>query len=491
MRLVAVDASAAEAGLKMGLPLADARALVPALDAVAADPDADAHALAGLADWCQRYTPWTAVDGADGLWLDISGCAHLFGGEAALLTDLSERLAVLGLISRAAVADTPGAAWARARFSSTNAPHDGDKPWRVVAPGAMAKAMAGLPTAALRLDAVTLEGLSRMGVRRVSDLMALPRGPIAQRFGSGPLLRLDQALGVVEEPVSPRRPTLVLRTRMAFAEPIGTATDIACATARLLDALCRRLEEGHQGARRLILTCCRADGSIAEIRIGTSRASRDADHLARLFRDKLIDIDPGFGIDAMLLAAVEAEPLAPLQGGLGDVGSHDNGGENIARLLDRLVGRLGAGRVFALAPHESHMPEKAQRPASPLATAVKTAAPTLGFVANHESYAPTTPRPIHLLPMPERIEVMAPVPDHPPVIFRWRRHQHRVRHAEGPERIGPEWWLQQPEDLGREGTMTRDYYRIEDEAGQRFWVYREGLYRADMQPCWYLHGFFS
>lgn len=486
MRLAAVDAQAASLGLIAGMPLAEARARVPALVAIDADGQGDARVLERLAAWCCRYTPWTSLDpcggtdrpGAAGLWLDISGCAHLFGGEARLLMDLAERLANAGYAARAAAADTAGAAWARARH-----PRDeGETGWTRVSPGEQAAAIAPLPLAALRLEPETREGLNRMGVRRVAELQALPRGPLAARFGEAPLRRLEQALGTTDEPVSPIQPVPELRTRLVFPEPIGTPEDITAATGRLVAALASRLEERAAGARRLRLVCYRADGTLAEIRIGTGRAEREPKHLMRLFREKFDHLDPGFGIDAMALEVHAADSLAPVQESFEAAG---RSGEALSRLVDRLGNRLGHGRVHGLEPRPRHVPEHAQAVVPPLSsqeTADRSAAPA----------APLAPRPVHLLAQPEPIEVVAPVPDRPPVQFRWRRRLYRIARADGPERIGPEWWLGDPAAIGgSEETEVRDYFRIEDTAGQRFWVYRRGLYCPGLPPQWFLQGMFA
>jgi protein ImuB len=469
-RIAAVSPAARRAGITPGLPLADARALAPDLHASETDPATDRRMLEWLADGCRRYTPWTALDdhGGDagaGLWLDISGCAHLFGGEAALLEDLTGRLATLGFDARAAVADTPGAAWATARFADT----------RIVAPGTTHRALDSLPVAGLRLPAAVVEGLHRMGLRHIGDLAALPRAPLVARFGKPLLGRLDEALGRLREPLSPRRPVPPLHVRLAFAEPIATNEDITAATRRLLDQLCALMKDARQGARRLELTLYRTDDSHTGTTIGTGRPVNDRDHLERLFREKLDKLDSGFGVDVMVLAATAVGPFAPAQM---DLDSRDHPrNEDVGRLIDRLGNRFGPARVVHLEARASHIPERACREISAFA-------PPASAVDGRAA----RPRPIHLLPWPEPIEVMAPVPDHPPLMFRWRRAQHRVSHADGPERIAPEWWIDgaPPPDEG-----VRDYYRVENPQGQRFWLYREGLYRPDTPPKWYLHGFFA
>ncbi len=479
-RLVAVDGTARKLGLRSGMALADARAMVPALRVQPADPAAERHALERLADWCQRYTPWTAVDpdggltvgGSAGLWLDIGGCAHLFGGEAALLADFTKRLDTCGLVCQAAAADTPGAAWALARFT---------RQARVAADG-MAAVLAPLPLAALRLAADTVAALARVGLRRIGDLLDLPRAPLAARFGEAVVQRLDQAFGKLDEPISPKQAVPDLRLRLAFAEPIGRREDIAAALDRLLADLCTRLALEHRGVRRLGYVLFRADGSTTQVSVGTSRPLRDPIHLARLFADKLDALDPGFGIDMAMLAAGALDPLAPAQQALGrQPGGNADG---LARLVDRLGNRLGPQRVVRLEPRASHIPERACR----TVPAFDALPRPVGSDASRDS---DRPRPLRLLPWPEPIEVMAPLPDHPPLLFRWRHRPHRVARAEGPERIGAEWWQEEADPLAADAERLRDYYRVEDADGHRFWLYRQGLYRPDWAPRWYLHGFFG
>ena len=490
LSIAAVNPVAEAACLRPGLSLADARALVPGLATFEANPAADRGALERLAGWCGRYTPWTAVDDraagtdAGSLWLDISGCAHLFGGEAALLDDLTRRLDAFGFAARAAVADTPGAAWGVVRFADTGAT-------TVVAPGEARRVLAPLPVAGLRLPPAAVEALGRVGLRCIADLAAVARAPLSARFSAAALRRLDQALGRTDEAISPRRPVAALCARLAFAEPISRADDIAAALGRLLAELCAQMEKAHQGARRLELVLYRADGTTASAIIGTGRPVRDADHLTRLFAEKLDTLDAGFGVETITLATTAADPLSPVQAGLDGHGEAEGSAgaqratQRTAHLVDRLGNRLGADDVVHLGPRASHIPERASHAVSALAQA-----PWPGNAAADEP-ARRPPRPLHLLPSPEPIQVVVPVPDDPPAMFRWRRHQHRVAEAEGPERIGPEWWLEELSAPASQQDRIRDYYRVEDTAGQRFWVYRDGPYRPGIKPRWYLHGLFA
>ena len=481
MCLLAVSPAAEAAGAHPGLPLAAARALVPGLLIFAADPAGERQTLENLADWCGRYSPWIAVDGAAGLWLDVTGCAHLFGGETALLEDLVRRLKGFGFAARAALADTPGAAWAAARFASVP-----DGACITIPPGETGPALAPLPVAALRLDRTTVDELSRLGLRTIGDLMGLSRAPLAARFGETVIARLDQALGDKGEPISPRRPPPAFRVHLAFAEPLHSGADVARAFEKLLAELCARLELAHQGARRMEFTLYRLDGTCARADVGTSRPAREPAHLARLFAEKLVGLDAGFGTETMTLAATAVDTLAAGQLDLARATPEERaaGAEaSTARLIDRLGNHLGPGNVVRLLPRASHIPERAFREVSALAQPDAASA--------HAAAAPPRPpRPLQLLPWPEPIEVMAPVPDEAPVMFRWHRVLHRVRRAEGPERIGPEWWLEDANELSSSHRI-RDYYRVENVDGRRFWVYREGPYRPGVRPRWYLHGLFA
>jgi len=465
--LAAVDPAASLAGLAPGMSLADARARLPELRLVDADPAGDAKALAAFADWCGRFSPWTSVDGRDGLWLDITGCVPLAPSEDALVRDLVDRAARLGFSARAAVADTAGAAWALARY--------GGGPVCVLAGGATRAALAPLPVAGLRLPGEIVQDLRRLGLKRIGELYGMARAPLAPRFGEQVARRLDQALGLLDEPISPRQPTQPRLVRRILAEPISTPDAIEHGLGQLMALLCRQLEEEGLGARRLELACFRVDARVERIAIGTSRPSHDPAHLGRLLAEKIGQVAPGFGIELLQLRALAVEPQAARQLGL-DAQETDG---TVAPLVDRLANRLGAGNVLRLIPENSHLPERAARAVSVLDDR-HDAKRLQGWPAGR-------PRPIRLLAYPDPIEVMAPVPDDPPLMFRWRRVPHRVRRAEGPERIALEWW--RAPEAGTDG--IRDYYRVEDEAGRRFWLYRRGLYRPDTPPAWFLHGFFA
>ncbi|MBT3556536.1 MAG: DNA polymerase Y family protein [Rhodospirillales bacterium] len=477
VRIAAACPSARAQGVAAGLPLADARARLPNLIAQDADPDGDAVALQQLARWCARYTPWTSLeDGTTpfstpfstgaGLWLDITGCAHLLGGEEDLLHDLLGRLSGAGYTARAAVANTPGAAWALARHAANNQ-----------------NTCDGLPVAGLRLPSAMLDDLHRLGLRTIDDVVAVPRVSLATRFGTTLTRRLDQLSGVMGEPLSPLTPAPPRRARLAFAEPIGTRDDMDAGLAHLLDELCPIMEKASEGARRLGLLFCRMDGTTAEASIGTSTASRDPVHLARLFVEKLDAIDPGFGIEVMILNVLEASTLRAQQ-----METITPEHKDLAPLVDRLANRLGSTNVARLTARASHMPEQACADVSVMAQSKMDALTHPDALGG--DHRPRAERPIHLLPQPEPIDVMAPLPDHPPVLFKWRQTHHRVARADGPERLGPAWWLEMMRTDPR-AREPRDYYALEDENGGRYWVYREGPYRPGHTPRWYLHGVFA
>lgn len=501
-RLAALNPHARAAGLRVHMRLADARALVPDLVTTGVEPEADRALIEAIAGWCDRYTPWVAVDplgaalaeegavqicsaggfgGDAGLLLDVTGCGHLYGkddaGERALLADLVERLARHDFTCRAAMADTAGTAWALARYAEKQAdlfcPRNGQR-----------DALAALPVDGLRLDPPILETFLKLGLRRIGDLYPLPRAPLSRRFGDQPLARLDQALGRVDEPIEPRRPPPAFRSRISFAEPIGRPEDIAAATSRLLAALCRQFEQASVGARKLEIALYRVDGSVDRTAIGTSRPNRDNPKLMKLFEEKLGELDPGFGVELMILSAPEVEEWTGAQDHLPETGTpaksswHEDGTIDLA---DRLALRLGAENVVRLAPRDSHLPDRVQAHV-PLSTPVPE-----GAWARLASMKGT--RPTRLLQRPEPVDVTALMPDEPPRQFQWRRHAHKIVRVEGPERIADEWWRPRPSGKVMPANIVppvRDYYRVEDNDGGRFWLFRDG---ARNTAKWYLHGF--
>ena len=459
--IAAADAAAQALGLQAGMALAHAQAMVPGLQVVDADLAGDEAARVRLAAWCLRLSPLTAPD-TDGVWIDATGCTHLHGGEAAMLAAILARLAADGVAAKAAIADTPGAAHALARHA--------DAPVTVVPPGGTAAAIGPLPVASLRLAEDAVATLRRLGLDRVADLAALPRAPLARRFGAAVVQRLDQALGRVAEPITPVVPPGTPQARLAFPEPLLNAESFVAVIARLVRRVCRTLEHGGLGARHLDLVFERVDGTVQAIRIGTARPSRDARHLGRLLEEQVETVDPGLGVDAMRLVASYAEPLAFAQ--IANLAAEPEA--DVATLVDRLSNRLGADRVWRAAAVESDVPERSVQ--------------RVPAVAGPGAVAwPSWPRPARLLTPPQPVEAMSGLPDHPPAAFTWRRHRHRVRRADGPERIAGEWWRRDAE-----AGAVRDYWQVEDEAGQRFWLYRrgDGQDAATGDLRWFVHGVF-
>jgi protein ImuB len=514
-RISAANGAALAAGIEVGGRLADARAALPRLRVRPADPARDAAMLAALAGWLGRYGPASNTEGPDGAWIDVTGVPHLFGGEEALCAHLHRRLDGLGLTACIGLADTPGAAHALARFAVADAAAGGI----AIAPAGTVRAvLAGLPVAALRLAPETRQLLVRLGLKRIGQLYGLPRAALAARFRAGArqagrqqadgnatavLLRLDQALGHLAEPRAPLCPPPEAESRLAFPEPLVTDAGIAAALDRLAGVLTGRLADQGLGARRFRLALYRTDGTVATAAIGTSRPGRDPAHICRLMRERLGTLDAGFGIDLATLEAAGLEPLEARQGSLDAAVGRVAGGD-AAALIDRLANRLGAGRVVHLVPEASHMPERAEIRIPAMAAdearkGARSGAPPPGpqdqvDATNQKGCRP--PRPPLLFDPPEPIAVIAEVPDGAPQRFVWRRLPRAVVHSEGPERIAPEWWRR----IGVKGqpARTRDYYRLEDATGARYWVFREGLYRAgeagageeELSPRWFVHGLF-
>jgi len=477
IHITAVNARAAAEGVRIGQALADARAGLPTLLSRPAEPRRDRAALLQLARWCGRYGPNRNADGADGLWIDVTGVAHLYGGEERLIADLCASLSRFGLTVRAGLADTLGAAHALARFA----------PAPAIAPAGETEArLAALPIEALRLAPETVLLLKRLGLRRIGQLYCLPRAALERRFRSSAtaeavLCRLDQALGVRPEPRRPLAAPPALFVQRAFADPLVSSAGLEAEMARLADELCAVLDARNLGARRAALSLYRADGTVGEARIGMSFPCRVPGHLIGLLQEKLQDLDAGFGVDALVLAALQVEACAAQQEPLGPRLGGDAAGDP-ARLVDRLANRLGTSRVSRLEPRASHIPERAQARVPALCD---SAAPRRKEVPWPPASGP--PRPSFLLAAPEPIGVIAEVPEGPPARFTWRRVERRVARAQGPQRIAPEWWR----EIGGKTSRTRDYYRIEDEGGAGYWVFREGLYGREEAPSWFLHGLFG
>lgn len=471
--LHALNGAARKLGLYAGQSHADARAAAPSLVSVPAEQDRDDAALEELALWAERYSPLVAVEkampGMEGLFIDMTGGAHLFGGEAAMLADLRKRLADADVPAHCAMADTPGAAWALARYSRVR---------EVVAPsGEGRRVLEDLPTAALRIAPEAQALLAKLGLRRIGDLYGMPRAGLARRFrgdGLQVVERLDQALGVAAEALTPTRPSPRYRAVQVFFEPMLDPQGVFHWLPDLAADLCDQLGRHGKGARRVRLVAFRVDGATTALEAALSRPSADAGHLIRLLKETGIEkLDLGFGADALMLSAPVAEALTLRQSdSLGE--TNLDASAALSGLVDRLSARLGAQAVLQPRFTQSHIPERAERWA-PLKT--------LDAAAEPAAYE----RPILMFDPPEMVEAIAELPDGAPARFTWRRVPRRVVKSAGPERLSPEWWR-------GEGERTRDYYRVEDETGRRYWLYREGLYGredADKAPSWRMHGVFA
>ena len=471
----ATNRAAEREGVHAGARVVDMRALCPTLRVDYADTGGDKAALHKLMLWTRRWCPWTTTDGASGIVMDTSGSDHLLGGEAAMLRQIEERLSHLGLTAALAIAPTHGAAWALARFGGIR---------ETCALADLPARMAPLPVRALRLDGDTVMLLKRLGLKTVGDLAAVPRISLARRFSraplpANPLLRLDQMLGRLAEPLNAPDdpPQFAVQTNLP-----ETVQDPTPHLPALCAELCAGLFAAGYGARRVILTIYRSDGEVSWVQAATSQPTRDAAHMAKLFEGKLEKIDPGFGFDLITLAAAVAESLATIQTRL-DGGADD--GAELGKLIDRLSARFGPGKLRRPTPQASHIPERQER-----------WGPAMSDMGANAGTAPTplrTERPIRLFDPPEEIRVVYAVPEGPPAQFIWRRVTHRVTRFAGPERIAPEWWADKP------GTRLRDYYRIEDQTGRRFWLYREGVLgdgrgdpdRNESAPRWFVQGAFA
>jgi protein ImuB len=478
MRIVALDGLAERMRLKRGQGVAEARAMHPHLDVLTADPSADQAFLSGLADWCDRYTPLVAYSGTDGLALDITGCTHLHGGEKALLDDVLSRLFRLGIEARGAIAASPGLAWALSRFAD-----DG-----VVAPGDEAAALAPLPVTALRLPVPLSDTLVRLGLTHVADLLEAPRAALARRFGPLVFLRLDQALGHDEEPLSPRRPVAALSVERRLASPVSGEEDILGLALQLARGLKDALDKRGEGGRQFELLLFRVDGKVFRLLAGTSVPLRDPERIAALYRERLAgvhdDLDAGYGFEILRLCVLKAEIIAQVQD---DFSGRPDQSRALADFTDRVIARFGDDVLSVAVLAESHVPERAatlQAAGGAIVPSDRGTAP--GWpVMPLDRHRPV--RPLRLLAHPERVEVpVADVPDGAPERFSWRRTAYRVARAEGPERIAGEWWID------GEDVPTRDYFRIEDETGRRFWMFRNGLFeRERAHPDWFMHGIFA
>ncbi len=491
--IVAVNDAAARLGIETGTSLTDARAAHPSLLSRPAEPEKDRIALLKLARWAGRYGPNRHVDGSDGLWIDITGVAHLFGGEENLLDDMTRQLLSFGVAVQVGLADTLGAAHTLARFGCPP-----DAAWAMAPAGETRAAIRFLPVEALRLDAPRILLLKRLGLRHIGQLYDIPRDSLARRFRSSDvaaavLVRLDQALGMLEEPRRPMQPPPVLSVARAFAEPLISSEALEAFTNELAGELAAALAAKDLGARVLRLAFYRADGTSGTITAAMSTPCHDARHMMALLNEKFSSIDAGFGIDILRLDAVRAERCEASQKGFAS--PQGAAFRDPSELVDRLANRFGRDAITVLRPQGSHIPERAELRLSALdALAAEASTSRVAAYAPPWPYPKRLLRPAFMLSRPEPIEVTAGVPDGPPASFIWRRVERRVARAQGPERIAPEWWRTLYLDADQKRPRTRDYYRIEDQQGAMYWVFRHGLYEGEEaaeRPSWFLHGLFA
>ena len=456
----ALNEEAFRQGVSRGMVLADARAIIPGIKVIDDNPLLSEKLLSRLAEYCIRFTPVVATDLPDGLMLDATGCAHLWGGEKEYIDFIHQKFQNLGYHTRISMADTIAAAWAFARFSNEN----------VIETGKHSLLILNLPPASLRIDLEIIERLHKLGMRRIADFISMGNDSLRRRFGQMLVQRLRLVLGQEEDFIQPFQPVSLYLERLPCLEPIRTRTGIEIALETLLEMILNRIIHEGKGIRHLIFKSYRIDGRVEQVEIGTNRPTQNKKHILKLFEEKLSLVEPALGIELFTLEATKVEDVRPLQV---NIWKENSGFENqeLAELLDRFAGKFGANSIHRYLPDEHYWPERS----------VKLA---VSIVEEKTSpWKMDRPRPLQLLQYPERIEVAAPIPDYPPMHFRHKGELHKIVKADGPERIEQEWWLQQGEH--------RDYYYVEDEKGSRYWLFRLGHYTGDKSNQWYLHGYFG
>jgi protein ImuB len=459
--ITAVNTLAQEQGIETGMVVTDATAILPSLKIIDDEPILAERLLKSIAKFCIRYTDVVAIDPPDGIIMDATGCAHLWGGEKNYILEINTRLKNRGYDLRATLADTIGAAWAIA--------HYGDKS-PIIENGRQMEALFPLPPSALRLEPDVTDRLYKLGLRKISQIINMPRTALRRRFGQHTLLRMDQTFGHAEEPIMPILPVEPLRERLPCLEPIITATGIEIALQRLLETLCNRLKQEGKGIRRVVFTGYRVDNKEEKIEIGTNRATANPRHLFKLFEEKISSFEPALGIELFMLEALKTEKISPCQEKIWNT-SYGLEDPAFTELLDRLTNRFGPSPIRRYIPDEHHWPERSFKSAASFFEPLQT------------PWTLDRQRPLQVLPKPIPIEVTAPIPDYPPMLFRHQGKLHKIKKADGPERIEPEWWI-------AEG-QHRDYYAVEDEEGGRYWIFRAGHYAQDRSPSWFIHGFFA
>ncbi len=455
----AVNRLANDEGIVAGMVLADAKAILPQLEVLPADAEATESLLKSLAEWCLRFTPIVATDSPDGLLLDISGCAHLWGGERPYLEAIVHRLHQGGYEAQAAIADTIGCAWAMAHHGQNQS---------IIPPTMQEQALIALPPTSLRLEPPLVQRLRKLGFHTIGQFIHMPHTTLRRRFGNMLLQRLEQALGVMPETLQPVQPIQPYQEQLSCLEPICTATGIEIALRNLLEVLCNRLAKEGKGLRSSLFKGYRVDGNVQQISIGTSSPSYSPTHLFELFELNIPTIEPALGIELFVLEALLVEDINDSQETLWETKGDST---KIAELLDNIAAKVGTEAIHRYLPAEHHWPERTITATSSLDARPKIPWPTEKL------------RPLHLLAKPEPITVMVQLPDYPPIQFRHQKKTYKLVKADGPERIEQEWWIA----TGK----LRDYYRVEDESGARYWLFRSGHYSDEGDPEWFLHGFFA
>lgn len=475
MVVKSVSRPAAAKGLSPGMVVADCRAIFPDIVVFEYPQGKAEQLLRAIAIWCIRFTPLVATDEPDGMVLDCSGCTHLLGGDEAYLNHILKKLDAFGYYARAAMSDTITSAWAVSRYGKRRT---------IVAPDEQLSALMEFPPQALRLEQATTDRLVKLGLTTIGQFAHLPRPALRRRFGNELLTRIDQAAGYETEQLEPVQAPKLYVERLPCLEPICTRGGIAIAIERLLEKLCGVLEAEGKGLRGALLRCHRVDGNVQELRIGTNLPTRNAPHLFRLFELKMGQLWPELGFELFELQAMTVESIVvdqialyfpavsetPPRRTLSWSEQHAGDTTVVAELLDKITGKQGQQAIHRYLPAEHYWPERSYKPAVSISEVKDT------------EWRMDLPRPVHLLHRPELIEVTVPLPDYPPMLFRYRGEVHPVKRADGPERIEQEWWLQRGE--------FRDYYCVEDDKGQRYWVFRSGHY-GEGNALWYVHGFFA
>lgn len=453
--------AALKQGIKPEMSIADVKALVSDVVVEGNIEGQECELLKELGEWCIRFSPSVAIDGIDGLLIEITGCCHLWGGEANYLRDLLTRIKERGYQVRGAIADTIGAAWAIARYGKEKA---------IIASGEHYHAILNLPPEALRLESSLVQRLSKLGMYSIGNFIDIPRTVLRRRFGESLLLKIAQAMGNTEECLKPIYLPEPYTERLPCLEPIRTAKAIGIAIQKLLDALCFRLQKEGMGLRKATLTCYRVDGKVVSIAIGTHKASNHHEHLNQLLKMRIVNIEPALGIELFVLEAASTESVEVTQQAMWAT-SLKSSEQQVAEVLDRIAMRAGKHAIQRFLPQAHYWPERSVKKVNSL-----DEKPTIPWPDQER-------RPTHLLARPQKVIVSAPIPDYPPILFVYRGKRHDIKKADGPERIEQEWWIESGEH--------RDYYLVEDEIGRRYWIFRSGHYQADQQAEWFLHGFFA